>query len=61
MAGLAVRDLVPIRDVVAVIHQLMALALEVLPLKNPHPVRTSMLLTEETSAIWSSLQAFVFP
>ncbi len=44
VAGLAVRHTVAVLDVVTVVHQLVTLALEVLPLINPHPVRASVLL-----------------
>ena len=37
VAGLAVGHAVAVLDVVAVLHQLMTLALEVLPLVDPHP------------------------
>ena len=44
VAGLAVGHTVAVLDVVAVLHQLMTLALEVLSLKHSHPVGASVLL-----------------
>ena len=46
IAGLAVGHSVAVLDVVAVLHQLVTLALEVLSLKHPHPVGASVLLVK---------------
>lgn len=46
IAWLAVRQAVAVHDVVAVVHQLVIRALEVLPLIDPYPVRASVLLVK---------------
>ena len=50
MAGHAVRHTVAVHDVVAVLHQLMHLTTEVLPLVDPHPELASVLYFGKSKA-----------
>ena len=52
VAGLAIRHVVTVHDVVAVLHQLMHLTTEVLPLVDPYSIGPFVLLTDHLNIMW---------